>query len=457
MQHVMKPNHFLGGIEGSRDRGLSCSGSCTSNECLSDSSTCGDELAAGEGNPYKMFRRQYSFLPLLDVGISPDLSDRDSIGENSAAREVSGSGHSRCDSAMSETDLAQALNRSCLMKEKLSIMIPQSEYCIFPSDMPKKAIVECMQSIFDSISLLFHSRYDNDKHSWAVYSSIPDLATRFKIHVYDFDGITHVEMRSEAGCEAHARLVFCALQAAVGRHAPPTACEEADPIGVDHYLDNISDCVVHEEILTDRDMKRNLKSICRSIQLGSVSELEAACVSLMQAAVFESMHPLLVEIIPSLLERLIKDDVIKKMSEPVNPEISGGKPKSSLRSNRQRGYSMAPRTEWNAYVRASDVLRRLSANTECLDFILQNSCIVTLFFNFISSSLTQLKSFLFRRNMAIILDNLTAYKPSEVLMCGIKEAVCLQWLSADQDNCAASDPLFVKCVLKLMQNLGFSS
>jgi hypothetical protein len=451
-------------------------GSCTSNECLSDVSSgeeWGDGAGArkGEGKACKVARRsprQYSFLPVEDMGSARDTDrdrDRDSRSSSGCSsalasrlllsRDTADAMSRRGDSAMDE-ELASAMTRGCLMKERLSITIPKSEYFIFPSDLPKPVIVECVQSLFDAISAVLPSRYDKDKHSWSVYSSIPSLATRFKIHIYDFDGITHIEMRAESGCEKHGRLVFQMLQAAVGR-TPPV--EDGQPADIDYYLAILCGCVPHSERMEERDLKRNMKSINRAIQVGSAVELETACVSVLQASVFEEMFSVLVECVQPLLDRILTDDITKKISEPsasVANLIPGEKLKTLLKSGRQKCYSVVPNSEWNAYVRASDVLRRLSVTTECQDFILGNSCIVTYFSNFITASVNDHKVFLLRRNIAKVLDNLTASKPYEVLMCGLTETVCLSWLSAVNGHCAYSDPQFIECVRNTMQNLGFS-
>lgn len=452
---------------------LSSNDSCTSNECLSDVSSCEEwGSTEGTGNVYKVARRQYSFLPVCaDVSSARDGDrerDSEDSGSSSSAmrggshRDVGSSGRKsdrqlRGDSAMDEIELSTAMDRSCKMKERLCITIPKSEYFIFPSDLPKASIVECLQSLFDLISAIFPSRYDNDKHSWAVYSSIPAMATRFKIHIYDFDGVTHVEMRAESGCEKYGRAVFRMLQAAVGRKPP---MEDGLPMDVDYYIGIIADCVPHSDIMGNRDMKRNMKSINRAIQGGSVVELESACVSILQAGVFEDMFPVLADCIQPIIDRILADDITKKIPEPLSPVVNPLSErkvnKIQLKSGRQKGYSVSVKSEWNAYVRASDVLRRLSYFPECQEIMLRNICAVTYFVNFITASEGHQKAFLLRRNIAKVLDNLTTYKPYDVLMCGLTEKVFLSWLSTGSEQYKMRDPQFEKYVRNTMQNLGFS-
>lgn len=420
---------------------LSC-GYSTSTECLSDLSSCEDrsrfDSVTSRGQKEKVARRQS-----LDSSI-PDVHSVNSYCSDTAR-----------DLDMSES--AAKSTGSCkgsFMKGKLSITIPQSNYFIFPSDLPKESIVECIQSVFDSISLAFQSRFDKDKRAWAVYSSCSGMTARFKIHIYEFDGVTHVELRAESGCEEPGNIVFHMLQSAVGR------CKiEALP-DVDSYFDSVSSFVPVNDRISDRELKRKMKSEIRSINTGSVVELESACISLLQTALFCDMLSAMADSIAPLIDRLIGDDIISLLNQPVFEQVDQSvglkSSKMSLRPCRQKGYSLLPKSEWNAYVRATDVLRRLSTSEECLECIAQNSCIISYFIKFVTSSLNVKKAFLIRRNIATVLSRISSSKPSDLIMSGLTETICLMWLSMDpQNNCSTEDPQFSMHVRCIMQHLGY--
>lgn len=423
-----------------------CEGSYTSNECMSELSS-GDECSRDDHDRHvrKIPRRQGMFIPILDVHCNTHSAPRqptpfrpERIACSTDAEEFSA--------------LAGAMTTSCMMRDRLSISIPKSVFYVFPSDLPKHAIVECIQGVFDSIAPAFHSRYDRDKRSWAVYSSYPPQATRFNVHIYDFDGITHVEMRTECGSDEHGSVVFRMLQSVVGRcspgsHGPP----------LDSFYDTISMYVPPNERVPDREFRRSLKSAQRAIQTGSAVELEDTCVMLLQHAAHSDTHDMLSECVPALLERIVSDDIISKLEDPIESpvsKISGMKLKGSRRIGRQQGYCVLPGSEWNAFVKASDLLRRLSCNAASQDKIFQNSQIISYLANFITASLGVEKAFLIRRNFSVVFENLTHDYAEEVVLAGVKEAMCTGWVAPVAESLASKDPLFLSHVRTVMQNLG---
>ena len=425
-----------------------CEGSYTSNECMSELSS-GDEASKEDHERHvrKIPRRQGMFIPILDLHSNANSSPSHTMPF-------------RPDRILCSTDaeddiaLAGAMSKSCMMRDRLSISIPKSDFFVFPSDLPKHAIVECMQGVFDSISAAFHSRYDRDKRSWAVFTSYPPQATRFKVHIYDFDGITHVEMRTECGSDEHGSLVFRMLQSVVGR-APPGGRGTA----LDSYYDSISMHVPPDERVPDRELRRSLKSSQRAIQMGSAVELEDACVLLLQHAVHSDTHDMLSECVPALLERILSDDITDQLTKPIEcpvSKITGMKPKGSRRVGRQNGYCVLPGSEWNAYVRASDLLRRLSCNAASQDKMFQNSRFISYLANFITASLDVEKAFLIRRNFAAVFENLTHDYSGEVVLAGVTEAMCTDWATPGAESFASKDPHFLSHVRSVMQNLGVS-
>lgn len=429
-------------------QGSTC-GKSTSTDCLSDLSSC-DESTKDccceyrLGSIRKVARTERMLSPLTDAhSLASGYSD---------ACVTDGS--CRCSSTMEDGEaFSSKIKQPIFLRNKLSITIPQSDYFIFPSDLPKSSMVECIQTILDSISLAFQNRFDKDKRAWAVYSTFSTMATRFKIHVYEFDGVTHVEMRAEAGHGHHAEMVFCMLQAAVGRIAS-TAAPSAP---LDSFFEVIADCVSPSERISDRDMRRNLKSILRSIQTGSAVELESACMTLLQAALFEELIPVLQESLPTLIDRLIVDNLIGKLSQPA-PEPPVAR-RGTSRSRRQRDFSVISDSSWNACVRVTELLRRLSTSVICLDELAHNSSTINFFIKFITESLNCQRAFLMRRNIIIVLSRLSEHKPYETQMAGLAEKDCLNWLYTfmGQERNALQDPIFLHHVQVIMLNLSFST
>lgn len=424
----------------------SCYDSCTSVECLSDTSSCEDW--SGETRPHKVSRQHVGFVHSTPA----DACETSIIDSKQHTDEIRSLGQKN----VAVKELATALTKSCITKEKLSITIPQSEYHIFPSDLPKSIILGCIQSVFDSISSVFNSRFDGDKRSWSVCSSMPDFATRFKIHVYEFDGITHVEMRVESGCSTKSNCVFDMLQAAVGRQEQ---FDNESSTDLDSLLSSLGSSIPCDQKPTERETRRNLKAMNRLIENGSILELDRVCEFLITTSLHDELCPILTDVSQLLLNRLRSDNIFAIMSNPEMPHVNiipGAKKKRSLKSNRQKVYSIIPKSNWNTYVKASDALRRLSTSVDCQSVLLENNCTVSYFADLITKSAKQQKAYLFRRNITKVLQNLSACKPYEVLLSGITEKMCQDWLSIETGRFADTDPVFVRSIWKIIKDLGFS-
>lgn len=383
------------------------------------------------------------------------------IASGNRTPDIGGSFSSKCEQSSSDDfdlDLSVALQKSCLVKEKLSICIPQCEYFLFPSPYPKHIVLQCIQSTFDLLAPAFHSRFDRDKDIWVVYSSVPSMSTRLRIHVYELEGTVNVEMRTEATTEKYGKALFKLLQVSIG--LLPDGGSTLSVVTVDQFLGDIGSVILvmsPNNFLSDRELRRSIKSTCRSIQSGTMSELDASCSSIMQTGLFDEYLPSLVDCVGPLIDRLISEDIVGHLNHP-SPEIAI---KCSKYLKRHSSSCRSPSDVMvNGYTRATSVLKRLATSAECRDEILHHEAFLPFITSLITATMTVPRAFLIRRNLCKVLELLVIRNSHDGRVSGVSKVACSQWLSQMRFGSGEKDVLHdqhvvtsLECILNILDHI----